>query len=154
MRCAWALNRSSRKTKASFATKAPQFLGRGVQFLRTAAVLLRPSSEASIKPVTQKIVGSHRRDSPRSGPRERNPWELIDVEGARPVLATQDFQCGLVPEISHHRYAAAVAADRIVHTLVHTHMRNMIVGHAEVAAPAMGYAKGGELGPDFAHLPE
>src|SRR5262245_22882820 len=122
--------------------------------LRRAAVLPRPSSETPVKPVTQQIVGRHRRDGPRSGPIEWDPWELIDVEGARSILAAQDFQCGLVPEISHHRYAAAVAAHRIVHTLVDTHMRNMIGGHAEVAAPAMGYTKGGELGPDFAHLPE
>src|SRR5262249_385814 len=59
-----------------------------------------------------------------------------------------------MPEVGHHGYAAAVAADRVVHPIMRAHVRNVIVRHAEVAAPAMGYTKGIELGPYLTHLPE
>src|SRR5262249_29772045 len=57
-------------------------------------------------------------------------------------------------QISHHRHTAAVAADGVVHAVVGPHMRNVVIRHAEVAAPAMGYAERSELGPYLAHLPE
>lgn len=48
-------------------------------------------------------------------------------------------------EIGHHCHTAAVATYSVVHTLMDAHVRNVIEGHAEIAAPAMGNTIGRAL---------
>ena len=48
---------------------------------------------------------------------EREIRELLELEPARGVGAADDAARRLLPQVGHHRHAAAVAAERVVHAV-------------------------------------
>src|SRR6185312_12288059 len=64
----------------------------------------------------------------------------------------RDLARYLVAEIGHHRDAAAVAAERVMHPRLFPHMRKRIEGECGVAGPAMGDAHPAKLREPVGHV--
>ena len=106
------------------------------------------AGQPAVDPVARAVPGADQRQEPRRiAVVERM---LGETRGRRTALigalrAAGDLLGRLGAEIGHHRHAAAVAGQQVVHALVLAHVRHGIEREGDVARPGMGDADALEL---------
>src|SRR3954447_19664482 len=98
------------------------------------------SREQTIQSIAQAVVAADEGQEPRVAVIKWMLGEFRRIEGADRVRLADDLAGCLIAEICHHGDAAAVAAERVVHAVVASHMRHRIEGKGDIAGPGMGDA--------------
>jgi hypothetical protein len=128
------VSRSEPSTKQSRALPSRR-VARAIYLLRNERSKM--TGGGAVDTVSQAVPSGNDRYKPGLAIVKRWRRKGVAVESAWPVLQSENFTGRLIAEVTHHRDAAAVATDGVVHALVRPHMGDMVGCHSDEAGPTM-----------------